>query len=386
MAETLKLFESQSCTTEFDAVVLECRTNGAAYEIILDRTCFFPEGGGQPSDWGTLGEASVLGAQETGGVVLHITDKPLLAGSTVRGRIDWQRRLSNMQQHSGEHVLSGIICRLHGYDNVGFHIGSEVVTLDFNGALSEHELAEAESLANEAIYADLDVKAEYPDGETLHGLNYRSKKELDGRIRIVTIPGIDCCACCGTHVRRTGEIGMIKVISAQKYKGGTRVSILCGMRALEYFRQRIRIFDELTALLSAKPDQLVPAVGQLLADNSRLKAQQKATADRLFAQIADGVAPGDFGAFHEEGLAPDDLRRFALLLGQKRKTCAVFTGDGSGGSKYAIVSADRDARQIAMKLNEALNGRGGGTAQLAQGSVAAGREQIDNFLERDTLL
>jgi alanyl-tRNA synthetase len=204
---TDKILENDCYQTEFKAVVLKCAGDAGEYEAVLDRTCFYPEGGGQPADRGTLGMAQVLDVRERDGVIYHKVDRELPAGSDVRGNVDWNRRFSNMQQHSGEHILSGIIHGKHGFDNVGFHIGSEFVTLDFNGLFSEDGLREAEELANAAVYANIPVDIKFPDKDELGRLAYRSKKELEGRIRIVTFPGYDCCACCGTHVRNTGEIG-----------------------------------------------------------------------------------------------------------------------------------------------------------------------------------
>ena len=222
-----KLFYKDAYIKEFDAVVLSCIEKGESFLIELDRTCFYPEGGGQSADCGTLGDAKVSDVHEREGRIWHTADRPLEQGSRVTGRIDWQRRFSLMQHHTGEHIVSGIVNRLFGLDNVGFHMGSAMVTVDFNGELTQNDIETVELLANRTVFDNIEVRTEYPDAKTLAEMSYRSKKELSGEVRIVTVPGADSCACCGTHVARTGEIGMIKLLSPQRYKGGVRVGILC---------------------------------------------------------------------------------------------------------------------------------------------------------------
>lgn len=384
MPETEKIYEKNSYQTEFDAVVEQCikvDVPEKLYDIVLDRTCFFPEGGGQPSDRGMLGSSRVLDVQERNGVVFHRTSMEFAAGTKVHGIIDWDRRFSNMQQHSGEHILSGIINQRHGLDNVGFHIGSDFVTLDFNGPLTEEQLREAETLANEAVYANLPVDIRIPEPEELNKLIYRSKKELDGAIRIVTIPGCDRCACCGTHVRNTGEIGIIKIVTAQKYKGGVRISILCGARALEHFRRALKSVDEISVLLSAKPDLVSEAVKQLQNENGRLKLQIKETRRQLIAQKAAQISPeSNLYTGIEEDLSSDELKDLALLLAQRSITCVIFSGNEAEGYKYAVASPAIDSRDIAKRLNSELNGRGGGTDKLAQGSVRCSTEALKIFI------
>jgi len=382
---TIKLYEENGYQKEFDAVVEQClkaEGHDTLYDIVLDRTCFFPEGGGQPSDTGTLGGARVIDVHEKNGLVFHRTDVELAVGAKVHGVIDWERRFSNMQQHSGEHILSGIIHRTHGFDNVGFHIGSEFVTLDFNGVLTEGQLKEAETLANEAVYANLPVDVLYPGQEELGKLLYRSKKEINGRIRIVSIPGCDICACCGTHVRRTGEIGIIKVISAQKYKGGIRISILCGSRALEHFRKTLKSVDDISVLLSAKPDLVSEATEQLLNENDRLKFRIREMSRRLVRERAAHIAPDEgFYIGLEEDLSFEELKELALLLSQKPVDCIVFSGSEEEGYRYAVASSAGDSREISKRINDELNGRGGGSGLLAQGSVRCSAEDLKNFIE-----
>ncbi|NLM61379.1 MAG: hypothetical protein GX193_04810 [Clostridiales bacterium] len=382
---TVKLYEEDAYIREFDAVVLSCERADDRYLVSLDRTCFYPEGGGQPSDRGHINGAYVSDVQEKHGVIIHFTDKPFEPGSTVHGSIDWERRFSNMQQHSGEHILSGIINRISGYDNVGFHIGSEFVTLDFSGPLTAEQLLLAEKLANEAIYENLPVNAEYYTNEELKikDIKYRSKKELEGPIRIVDIPGYDCCACCGTHVRRTGEIGLIKVIKAQNYKGGTRMFILCGIRALDHFRTTLQSVDRISTLLSAKPEAVSEATEQMLGEMENLKARAADLREKLFCLMAEQVDHDpDDGVYSQifDDMSADELRQYALILVEKVGTCLLFSGNDSEGYRYAAASAVHDCRAISKMINSELNGRGGGTPRLAQGAVQSDKEQIGRFI------
>lgn len=242
---TKKLYDLDAYATEFDATVISCEKaeeNGAAvYYVVLDQTLFFPEEGGQSPDKGTLGECNVMDVQIKGDVITHTLDAPLKPGAAVHGILNWSHRFYNMQQHSGEHIFSGIVHKKFGYDNVGFHLSDAIVTMDFNGILTEQDAAEVEYEVNEVIVKNLPVQVTFPSREELAVLDYRSKIEIEGQVRIVTIPGVDVCACCAPHVRQTGEIGMLKVMSVQNHRGGVRISMLCGFRALEAFRQKDQI-------------------------------------------------------------------------------------------------------------------------------------------------
>ena len=229
---TEKLFYEDSHMITFSAVVQACEKVGDYYEAVLDRTAFFPEGGGQLADTGVLDGVPVLDAQERESLIYHLLEKPLEVGKTVEGKIDWEERFSKMQQHSGEHIVSGIVHALYGYDNVGFHMGADAITIDFNGPLTKEQLQDIEYRANQAVAWNLEVQVHYPTKEELANIKYRSKIEIEGQVRLVTVPGHDACACCAPHVKRTGEIGIIKLIGLQNYKGGVRVSMLCGFRAL----------------------------------------------------------------------------------------------------------------------------------------------------------
>lgn len=385
--ETQKLYYDDPFLREFPAEVLSCEPAGDAWKVILDQTAFYPEGGGQPADHGVLktpkGEVPVTDVHERDGAVIHTCAAPVEPGAVVTGVLDWDRRFDHMQQHSGEHIISGILCRLYHCDNVGFHLGAEAVTIDYNACLSWEQALAAERLANEAVWADREVEISYPSPEELAALEYRSKKELTGRVRIVEFPEADRCACCGTHVERAGQVGLVKVLSCQKFREGVRIEILCGARALEYLGGT---YDQARAAgqrLSVKPLEIQGAVERLEDELSAAKARIAGLEQTAFAAIAAGEAgKGDVVLF-QSPMRPDSLRRLADAVG---KSCgglaAVFSGEGEKWS-YALVRADgADVAPLVKELNQALHGRGGGRNGFAQGSVAAGREAVEEFFKR----
>lgn len=381
---TEKLYYENPYCKSFAATVEECSPKGDQFAVVLNRTAFYPEGGGQPADVGVLNTANVLDVHEKDGKILHMTDKPFSVGEQVMGGVNWPHRFSLMQQHSGEHIVSGIVHRFFGLDNVGFHMGSKAITVDFNGELTPENLLTVESLANEAVFRNLPILTQWPSPQELEKLDYRSKKELTGAVRIVTVPGYDVCACCGTHVSRTGEIGAIRLLSSQKYKGGTRVSLLCGWRALEDSREKAGSVGDISAALSAKPEEIAAAVERLLQENNSLKQEAAFLREQIFTAKAEAVAPGTKNlVLFENGLAPNDLRRYCLLLSEKCSgTAAVFSGSDEGGYKYAIGSAHDDVRALCKALNQSFSGRGGGSAELAQGSLQGAGAKIEKFLQQ----
>ena len=383
--ETQKLYEENAYLHTFRAQVLSCRQEKETWKVVLDRTAFYPEGGGQPGDRGVLNRVNVLDTHEKDGVMVHTTDAPLAVGSRVTGGIDWPLRRSRMQEHTGEHILSGVLHRFFGVSNVGFHMGSACVTLDLDKPLDAHQIALGERLANEAVYRNLPVVVTYPTAEQLQKLDYRSKKELTGRVRIVTVPGYDVCACCGTHVARTGEIGLVKVLGFTHYKGGVRISILCGSRALQDYGARLQAVTEISGLLSAKPEGVADAVKHLQQEKENLQQKLTAVQNELLKQKAAHLQPAANGLLwtFEEGLTPDALRRYGTLLAEKcPRVAAVFSGQ-DGRYQYAIVGAPgTDVRPLGKALNAALHGRGGGKPAFVQGSVQAAQREIEDWFAK----
>lgn len=408
---TIKLYDNDAYQTHFCASVLSCelrdkpldkpqghlqsqsqchsQNDGKAdsgkplYDIILDQTLFFPEEGGQNADSGSLNSHPVLDVQIKDGLIRHTTDVPFSPGSQVEGQIDWQPRYSNMQQHSGEHILSGLVHARFGYDNVGFHLGIKNVTLDFNGFFTPEQLEQIESLANEAIWKNIAIDAAYLPKEQLDALEYRSKIELTGPVRIVTIPGYDVCACCAPHVKRTGEIGLIKITDAIKYKGGMRISIQCGDRALEDYRMKQQQLSAVSVLLSAKLETAADAVGRLKDENFALKGQIMALQTALMEQKANAV-PADAAnlLLFEPRLEFGVHKKYVNLLAAKCPgICAVFAGSDREGYRYLIASSSQDVRPLHDRLKKELPAKGGGSKEMVQGSCSASREQVYSLFD-----
>lgn len=383
MTETRRLYYEDVYQKEFTAKVLECRQLKKGWAVLLDQSAFYPEGGGQPSDTGILGETKVTEVHEKEGELLHYTEKPLTPGDEVTGKIDWARRFDLMQQHSGEHMVSGLVHEAFGYDNVGFHMGSDVITIDFSGILTKEELAEIETRTNEKIWEDKAVEIFYPSAEELKTLEYRSKKELTGQVRIVRFPGADTCACCGTHVTHTGEIGMVKILSVEKFREGVRVEMISGKRVLDYLNLVHEQNHQISMKLSAKTDKTAQAVERLWDENFALKGRVNAMEEEIFRAEAERCAGGGSVLLFKEGLEADSVRRLTDAVMQScGGCCAVFSKNPDGSYKYAMGEKDGDLRAFTKEMNAALNGRGGGKPFFVQGSVQASEDEIRKFFER----
>ena len=375
-----KLFEANPYLTQFSATVESCVQSKKGWDVILDQTAFYPEGGGQPYDTGVLGGVKVLEVHEREGRVVHTCDAPLEVGAQVEGRIDWDRRFDLMQQHSGEHIVSGIAHNKWGCENVGFHMGGDVITIDLNVLLDEAQLQELEDAANRFIWEDHPISITFPSPEELSALEYRSKKELSGRVRIVSFPGADTCACCGTHVSSSGQVGFVKLLSVQKFREGVRIELVCGGRALRYVSRIMEQNHQVSNLLSAKIFKTAGAVARLAEENAALKSRVITMEDRHFAALAQQyVDAGDVLLF-EEGLSPDGLRRLCdQVLQVCGGRCACFSGQDGQGYKYAVGHKGGDLRAYTKEMNQALSGRGGGKPEFVQGSVQADRQAIEAF-------
>lgn len=373
-----KLYEQNPYLREFDAVVQSCQPLETGFAVVLDQTAFYPEGGGQPCDLGTLGGAAVLDVQMVDGSVMHCCDRALTVGTTVHGEIDWARRFDLMQQHSGEHLVSGVVHNRFGYDNVGFHMGSDVITIDFNGPISRPQLAEIEQAVNQAIWQNLTTEIFLLDPAA--PVPYRSKKELTGPVRLVRYPGVDVCACCGTHVKMTGEIGLVKLLSCVKFHDGVRVELVCGKRAVDYLSKMTEQNRQVSALVSAKPDQTAQEVERVLEELRQTKYKLVGCQNRMLQTRAEALAGRGNVICFEEGLSGDLLRKLADAgMGQCGGICAVFSGDDTSGYQYAMGQMDGDLRPMVKQMNMALHGRGGGKPGFVQGAVQAKRAEIVAF-------
>lgn len=379
---TEKLYEQDAFLIKFEARVLSCVKGRKGFDVVLDRTAFYPEGGGQPYDTGRLGDVKVLEVHNRDGQIVHTCNHPLEEGAAVTGIIDWDRRFDLMQQHSGEHVVSGLAHALWGCENVGFHLGAEAVTIDLSIPLTEGQFSLLEAEANKYLWLDMPVEIAYPSPEELEHISYRSKKELTGQVRIVTFPGADCCACCGTHVKSAGQVGLVKLLSMQRFREGVRIELVCGGRALRYFSRISEQNTQVSRLLSAKAFETGAAVSRLLAENEVLKARLISLEDSRFQELARWYAGAGEVVLFEEGLSPDGLRRLCgAVLHTCGGRCACFSGDDSSGYKYAVGQAGGNLRDFVKELNRALSGRGGGKPDFVQGSVQAKREEIERFFQ-----
>lgn len=383
---TEKLYYEDSHLRHFAATVLSCAESGGRYEIVLDRTAFFPGGGGHPADRGRLGGIPVESAFERGGEIVHLASDPLPPGSLVTGELDWDRRFRFMQCHTGEHIVSGCARRLFKAENVGFHLSEDGCTLDLNRELDAEELLRLETAANDAVFRDLAVSARFMPPSVLPSVEYRSKKELEGAVRLVNVEGVDVCACCAPHVSRTGEIGLVRLTDAMRHRGGVRLTLLCGWLALEDYRRKGQSVSAISQKLSAKPDETPCAVDRILGELELVKQRAVARSRELVALKAASLCPteGNLCLFEEEGdmVALRELvNAGAPLCGG---VCAVFSGSDKTGYKYIIGSRRVDLKSAAGKINAAISGRGGGGAGMIQGSAAAPRAVIEAFFSRET--
>lgn len=382
---TEKLYYKDSHCFEFTALVLDCRETARGPALILDRTAFFPEGGGQLADTGSLGVVKVLDVHEKEGEILHYCDGPLMPGERVEGRLDAEQRLVRMQNHSGEHVVSGLAHKLFGCENVGFHMGEDFVTIDFDRELSREQLMEIETLANRAVREDLPVSCTFPEPEVLKSLEYRSKLELTENVRIVEIPGVDRCACCAPHVERTGEIGLIKVLDWERHRGGLRLSLACGMLALRDYRVKQENISAISQALSSKRHETAAAVERLLQEQQKSKERIAALSLELARYMAEDreETEGNICVF-DSVLDEVALRELVNLLMEKcRGIAAAFSGDDRRGYRYIMGSRELDMRSLAKELNSLIEGRGGGKARMIQGSASASAAAIAAVFERD---
>ena len=379
--DTVKLYYENAYTQDFTAVVQSCEAVKNGFAVTLDRTAFYPEGGGQPADHGTLGEARVLDVHEKDGVVTHLCDRALSVGAEVGGRIDWARRFDHMQQHSGEHIISGLLCSTFHCDNVGFHMGADVVTIDYNAPITWEQALEVERRANAYIWADHPIRIWYPSAEELAALPYRSKKELTGAVRITEFPGADRCACCGTHVSSSGQVGLLKLLSCQKFRDGVRLELLCGQRALDCLAAGWEQARQIGQALSVKPQSAFAAVSRLQEELLSLKEKATRLEEADFAHVAAQYRGAGSVLHIAEPLDGDGARRLCDAIAKAAGgRCAVFAGQ-DGDYRYAVIESGGDLRQFIKDMNTALHGRGGGRDGFAQGSAACTAEEVRTFFQ-----
>lgn len=382
---TEKLYYEDSHLFSFQAVVLSCeRLSDAedAFSVVLDKTAFFPEGGGQLADTGFIGSAAVTDVQEKNGVILHFVDEDLSGsvGSELLCVLNSEQRLRRMQNHSGEHIVSGIVHRDYGFDNVGFHMGADCMTIDFDGELSREQLEMVERKANETIRANVPVITSFPDKDELKNICYRSKLDLTENVRLVEIKDVDICACCAPHVSYTGEIGIIKILSSERHRGGIRVELVCGMDALDDFRLRQNSAAQISNLLSVRRNEIAGAVEKLLAERDQLRFRYSELEMKLVLSMAAQYENTDGNIAVFSDLSEDACRELINMLVKKCSgIAAVFFRSGSGGYRYIMGSRTRDLRAESKTINAAICGKGGGKPEMIMGSCMADKSVIESF-------
>ena len=386
---TRKLFYEDIHMTTFQATVISCDVIGASekteenkeplYRLLLDSTAFFPEEGGQSADIGTINGQDVLDVQIEKDLIYHTVKEPVAVGEIIEGQVNWKQRFDFMQQHSGEHILSGIVHERFGYNNVGFHLSTREVTLDFDGALDSEQLKDIELAANRVIWLNLPIEISYPENSELAALSYRSKIEIDGRVRIVTIPGVDVCACCAPHTETTGQIGILKIVNAQNYKGGVRLTILCGQRALSDYREKLDSVTTIAQSMSVKQEQVVDAFNKLRAENMSLKEAANALQAKCLS-LSLTTLPDPSASKHAV-LFTDICDNIAIrnavndLTGRYEGYCAVFFGT-EHNYRFILGSKHLDCNEIAQKFRTGLGAKCGGNSLMIQGSVSSSQTDI----------
>lgn len=384
----MQLYEQDAFCEHFTSKVVHCEKNkDSFFEVELETTAFYPEGGGQPWDLGTLNGFPVSKVIKQGEKILHFTETKWRIGEQVTGVIDWSRRFDLMQQHSGEHIVSGLAHSLYGCENVGFHMGKEFVTIDFDKELSSSQVKTLEQKANDYIWANHPVEITYPTSEALRKIDYRSKKELSGAVRIVSFPQADCCACCGTHVNFSGQVGFVVLLSCEKFREGVRITLLCGNRALGYLQKVNEQNSIISQCLSAKVLETSDSVLRQQKEKECLSQEKNALEKQYLQLLAQNyIAEGKNVIFLEEG-DPSWLAKLVTEISSKLDglICCFLVGD-EGTIRYAIASKKEDVRTLSTALNEQFQGRGGGKANLVQGSLFAKKEDLSVFLTQNTAL
>ena len=377
--ETRKLYYEDPHLRSFTATVTACGPEGALWAVELDATAFYPEGGGQACDLGVLGDTRVTAVREDGHRVIHLCEGPLQVGQTVTGAIDWARRFDLMQQHTGEHMVSGVIHRRYGWHNVGFHMGAELVTIDFDGPIPQEDLASIEQEVNAMIWQDLPVACGWPAEAELPGIPYRSKRALPWPVRIVQIPGADICACCGTHVKTTGELGLVKLFSCVKFHQGVRLEMACGGRAVALLSRVWEQNRQVSQAFSAKVLETGEAARKMNEALAAEKFRSAGLQKQLFEHVAARYA-GSGNTLHiTKDLTGAGLRelaeRIAAVCGG---IAAVFSGEGESYS-VCLACPGGDVKALGAAMAAALQGRGGGKPGFYQGSVQCAEENIRDF-------
>ena len=379
---TIKLYENDSYIKEFSATVVSCTETDGGFLVVLDKTAFFPEGGGQDADKGEINDIEVLDVQIKDDIIYHKLEKPLEIGSTVDCKIDWDTRFSRMQNHTGEHIVSGVIHRTFGYNNVGFHMNDTLVTFDVDGPLTDDDIKLVEKKANEAIYANNSIKAIYPTHEELPDYDYRSKLDITEGVRLIEIENTDLCACCAPHVARTGEVGIIKITSYIPYKKGTRIEMICGALALNDYINLHNANKQIMNMLSVKRFETPVAVERIQTELSNARAESKKLSGELAMLKMEKHIKDNKVCVFIDGASYDELRNCSNALIEEHEYCYLFSNTDENNYIYVVSSKEQNVRELVGELNKTFNGKGGGRDTYAQGKIVATKEEILSFVEK----
>ncbi len=378
---TIKLYENDSYIKEFSATVFSCQEKDGAYYVVLDKTAFFPEGGGQDADKGKIGDADVLDVQIKNEVIYHKVAKSFDENETVACSVDWETRFSRMQNHTGEHIVSGVIHSLFGYNNVGFHMNDALVTFDVDGPLTEDDIKTIELKANQAIYDNKSVKAIYPTADELDDYDYRSKLDITEGVRLIEIEDYDLCACCAPHVAKTGEIGIIKIIGFIPYKKGTRIEMICGLLALNDYSNLHSTNKSVMNMLSAKRFEIAESVERIQNELTSARAENKKLLSELATLKMEKHINGNTVCVFIDGVSYDELRNCSNSLVEEFEYCYLFSNTDADNYIYVVSSKENNVRELVQTLNKTFNGKGGGRDTYAQGKIVASKEDILNYFK-----
>lgn len=378
----IKLYDQDAYMRKFTATVLSCEKTDTVFKVLLDRTAFFPTAGGQEHDTGTINSLQVLDVFEENKNIYHILPDSVTPGDEVTGEIEWDVRFRKMQHHTAEHIVSGIVHSLFGYENTGFHLSDSEATVDFSGVLSPEELLLVEKKANEAVWQNLRVTAVYPSPQELSSMSYRSKLELTEDVRIVTICGVDTCACCAPHVLMTGEIGMIKLGGLMHHRGGVRLFLICADNALADYEEKADSALKISNLLSAKQGEIFQATSRICAELAEKKQKISVLSKEIALLKAERLCEteGNICVF-ENDFDTDAMRILANAGKKKCNIFAVLSGKEDAGYNFIIASDKVDLKSRAKDITSALSGRGGGSADMIQGFFGAKQEEISEFFQ-----
>ena len=378
---TIKLYENDSYIKEFSGTVLSCEEKNGAYFVVLNQTAFFPEGGGQDADKGKIGEADVLDVQIKNDVIYHKVNKAINENEEVTCKLDWGTRFSRMQNHTGEHIVSGVIHSLFGYNNVGFHMNDTLVTLDVDGPLNDEDIKKIELKSNKAIYENKSIKAIYPTAEELPDYDYRSKLDITEGVRLIEIEDYDLCACCAPHVAKTGEIGIIKIIGYIPYKKGTRIEMLCGLLAFNDYSNLHSTNKSVMNMLSAKRFEIAESVERIQGELGSARVENKKLLSQLATLKMEKHINGNTVCVFIDGVSYDELRNCSNSLIEEYEYCYLFSNTDADNYIYVVSSKENNVRELVQNLNKTFNGKGGGRDTYAQGKIIASKMEILDYLE-----